>query len=166
MTSIEPERCRETLERLIGEEISLLADLEIQLDREHGFLTGNDIDGLEAAGQQRQATVASLLRIEHERRSLCSMLGAPTDLAGVERLIRWCDPEASLLPSFHECLERANRCRSRNDRNGALVSARMQRVSRLLGALDTNPSDGKVYGPRNAAPASASQPGRMLATRA
>jgi flagellar biosynthesis protein FlgN len=164
--AMEPGRCRDVLARLLGEEISQLAELATQLDREHGFLVANDVDGLEGAGAERQGTVARLLRIEDERRSLCSIMGVPADLAGVERLIRWCDPDATLLPAFRDCLDRATRCRQGNDRNGALVTARLQRVTRLLGALDSNAASGRVYGPRSTAPATSTQPGRMLATSA
>ena len=163
---MEPGRCRDVLARLFGEEISQLAELASQLDREHDFLVANDIDGLEAAGAERQATVARLLRVEDERRGLCSQMGVPADLSGVERLIRWCDPDATLLPAFRDCLDRATRCRQGNDRNGALVTARLQRVNRLLGALDATAASGQVYGPRSTTASPAAQPGRMFATSA
>ena len=56
--------CREHLEKLLIEEASVLERLQ-------SVLVANDIEGLERAGETREAYVGELLRIDDERRSLC-----------------------------------------------------------------------------------------------
>jgi len=150
MMQIDPALCREQLGRLLDDEVATLGQLETQLQREHAMLTANDVDGLEAAGNDRQACVSKLLRIEDERRSLCRLFGKPGDLKGVESLLTWCDPAGGLLPALRDCTDRASRCRDQNLRNGALVNARLQRVSNMLGMLDAGTGSSRTYGRQGA----------------
>jgi hypothetical protein len=71
-----------------------LSEFESLLEREHQALSTRDIDALEALADARQSSVIRMLKLEDERRSLCSMLGYDTDLSGLARLIAWCDPRA------------------------------------------------------------------------
>ena len=98
---------RDHLARLLAEENAALAEFEALLDREHAALRQRDIDALEALADARQASVIGLLKLEDERRSLCSMLGYDTDLAGLARLIAWCDPQRTLARPYEECATRA-----------------------------------------------------------
>jgi flagellar biosynthesis/type III secretory pathway chaperone len=146
MNALDPSLCRNQLAGLLSEEAAALALLETQLQREHSMLTNNDVDGLEAAGNDRQACVGRLLRIEDERQSVCRQFGQPTDYRGVEALLKWCDPAASLLGTLQSCTDLATRCRDQNLRNGALVNARLQRVSNLIGMMDSGAQSTRTYG--------------------
>ena len=139
---------RDTLARLLAEENGALAEFESLLDREHAALRTRDIDALEALAEARQSSVIRMLKLEDERRSVCSMLGYETDLAGLARLIAWCDPGRSLMQRYDECSTRAKRCRDANDRNGILVGAQMKRVEGLLGAITGTRNEPQAYGPR------------------
>ena len=166
MSTVDPALCRDQLGRLLDEEVTTLAQLEIQLQREHAMLTENDVDGLEAAGNERQACVGRLLRIEDERRTLCRVFDQPGDFKGVETLLAWCDPAAVLLPALRDCTDRAARCRDQNLKNGALVNARLQRVSNLLGMLDTTSGASRTYGRQGASAAAAPHNGRGFSASA
>ena len=141
---------RDHMARLLADENSALVEFEALLDREHAALRSRDIDALEALADARQASVTRLLKLEDERRSVCSMLGYDTDLSGLARLIAWCDPRRTLADAYEECSRRARRCRELNDRNGILVGAQMKRVEGLLGAITGTPAQ-RTYGPRQAA---------------
>lgn len=156
--------CRTRLARLLSEENGLLATLAQQLAREHELLAGNDVDGLEKAGGNRQETLSKLLRVEDERQGLCRQLGRNADKAGMAALLAWCDPAGSLADAQTTCARLAGECRAQNERNGALVTARLTRASSLLDLL----SDGgtaRTYDQRFARTASLPT-GRMLATSA
>lgn len=140
---------REHLARLLAEENAALAHFEDLLEREHGALASRDIEALEALADTRQDSVTRMLKLEDERRSVCSMHGYDTDLTGLARLIGWCDPRHSLAAAYDECATRARRCRDLNDRNGILVGAQMKRVEGLLGAITGAPAK-PTYGPRQA----------------
>jgi flagella synthesis protein FlgN len=142
---------RDHLARLLADENSALADFENLLEREHGALRTRDIDALEALADSRQSSITHLLKLEDERRSVCSMLGYDTDLAGLAKLIAWCDPRRTLAGAYDECSARAHRCRDLNDRNGLLVGAQIKRVEGMLGAITGNASAPASYGPRRAA---------------
>jgi len=139
---------RDTLGRLLADENAALGEFATLLDKEHGALRGRDINALEALADARQASVVKLLKIEEERRSLCSMLGYDTDLQGLAKLIAWCDPGRTLAKRYEECATRARSCRDLNIRNGVLVGAQIKRVEGLLGAMTGTSSEPRAYGPR------------------
>jgi len=90
--------------------------------------------------------VGELLRVEDERRSLCRMMNVPTNVQGLERLLRWCDPSSTMQRRLVDCAERATRCRELNDRNGALVTARLKKVEGMLDVLTSVKSLAAKYG--------------------
>jgi flagellar biosynthesis/type III secretory pathway chaperone len=138
---------RDHLARLLAEENTALTEFESLLDREHDALKTRDIDALESLSERRQASVTRMLKLEDERRGVCSMLGYDTDLGGLAKLISWCDPRRTLAPAYEECSTRARRCRDLHDRNGLLVGAQIKRVEGLLGAITGNNAP-RAYGPR------------------
>jgi len=141
---------RDHLARLLTEENGALVEFESLLEREHAALRTRDIDALEALADARQSSITQLLKLEDERRSLCSMLGYDTDLAGLARLIGWCDPRRTLAAAYEECSTRARKCRDLNDRNGLLVGAQIKRVEGMLGAITGASPAPRSYGPRRA----------------
>ncbi len=162
---MDPGLCRESLATLLSQEISLLGELAGLLEREHVLLVANDVESLEPAMQARQVVVGRLLQIEDERRALCRAHGKSADLAGLEQLFAWCDPRGTLKETMARSAQAALRCREQNDRNGALVLARMKRVEGLLGALTgQRPEAPATYGPRGFC--STPRSGRVLATEA
>lgn len=161
-----PSLTRDALERLLVEENGALGEFETLLDKEHGALRARDIDALEALADARQASLVRLLKIEDERRGLCSLHGYETDLMGLSRLIAWCDPGRTLLKRYDECSTRAKRCRDANDRNGILVGAQMKRVEGLLGAITGTSSEPRAYGPRGMANPYAASAGKVLSAEA
>ncbi len=162
---MQPQACRDQFAHLLAEETTLLTALEQQLQREHQHLAGNDVDGLERAGGERQQTVARLLRLEDERRDLCRLLGQSPDQAGMAALLTWCDPSGSLAGAQAESTALATRCRSQNERNGALVTARLTRVTSMLELVGAN-AGSRTYGPQSARAASAAPAGRMVSVSA
>jgi len=157
---------RDTLGRLLAEENAALAEFEQLRDREHTALKSRDIDSLESLADTRQENVVRLLKIEEERRSLCSMLGFEQDLTGLAKLIAWCDPNQTLVRRHEECATRAGRCRDLNDRNGVLVGAQIKRVEGLLGAITGTDNKNKGYGPRGAAQSYSAGTGNVLSAQA
>jgi len=141
-----------------------LNELSGLLDREHGFLEANDVAALESATRDRQRCVARIFRVDEERRTLCRDLGRPIDLAGLEDLIRWCDPKGTLAGRWAECSRAATQCRKLNDRNGALVAARLKHVQARLGTLIDSRREAVTYGPRGTYSQASS--GRVVATEA
>ncbi len=162
---MDPGVCRESLATLLTQEVSLLGELAGLLEREHALLVANDVDSLDKALQDRQIVVGRLLQIEEERRALCRAHGKPGDVTGVQQLLAWCDPRGTLKTQLTNSNQGAVRCRALNDKNGALVLARMRRVEGLLGALTgQRPEAPATYGPKGYT--SAARSGRVLATEA
>lgn len=157
-------QCREKLGHLINDESLALNELSTLLDREHGFLEANDVVSLEGATRERQRCVARIFRVDEERRTLCRDMGRSADVKGLEELLRWCDPKGTLAGSWAICSEAAAHCRSLNDRNGALVAARLKHVQARLGTLISSRREAATYGPRGAY--SQAPTGRVLTTEA
>lgn len=147
---MDPAQCRAKLGGLISDESRALNELSALLEREHGYLETNDVVALEGATRARQQCVGQIFRVDEARRSLCVELGYSLDLKGLETLIRWCDPKGTLGAGWAECSAAAVRCRQLNDRNGALVAARLKHVQARLGTLIEGSRDPVTYGPRGA----------------
>ena len=159
------EDCRRTLDRLLTEELAALAELERLLEAEREVLVRNESpEALEDACTRRQDCMGGLLRVQDERRGIVRALGFEADAAGIEQLLRECDPQRSLRPRWGDCAERARRCREINDFNGALVASRIRRVTGMLELLTGRRTETPVYG-RQGQQAWRSA-GRLLATEA
>lgn len=159
------EECRRLLDKLLGEELATLVELERLLIAEREVLVKNEsVEALEDVCARRQDCMGALLRVQDERRGMLRMLGFATDRAGLERLMRECDPRRTLPPRWGECADRAGRCRELNDFNGALVSSRMNRVAGMLELLTGRKAGPPVYGRRGGQTWVGT--GRLLATEA
>jgi len=161
---VDPTQCREKLGRLMTDETAALRELAGMLDQEYGFLEKNDVVSLEGAIRERQRCVARIYRIDEQRRALCQERGVSLDHLGLEALLRWCDPGNTLAAGWADCTAAATVCRQLNDRNGALVAARLQHVQARLGTLISTQRASVTYGPRGVYAPAAS--GRVLATEA
>ena len=138
--------CREQLDQLLTQEASALDLLQTLLNREHESLAASDIDALERAGNARQSCVGDLLRIESERQSLCRLMNYSADAAGIDKLLAWCDVSQQLRRRWTKTLELATTCRQLNNRNGAVVAAKLKRVEGLLAVVTGRNKNGAVYG--------------------
>jgi flagellar biosynthesis/type III secretory pathway chaperone len=94
------------------------------------------------------------------------MLGHGDDAAGVNGLLAWCDPAGSLAQMYTLCAEAAARCRDQNDRNGALVMARLNRVNSMLGMLNISGNDARTYGNPKPHAQGRDRAGRLVAVTA
>jgi flagellar biosynthesis/type III secretory pathway chaperone len=132
--------------KLIGEESGGLAQLGDLLEHEHGLLAAGDVVNLEAAINERQRCVGRISRLDDERRALCQAANVTLDAPGLEKLLRWCDPQGTLSSRWAECAQAAIRCRVLNDRNGALVSTQLQHVRARLNTLLQSTRETLTYG--------------------
>lgn len=138
--------CREHLEQLLNEEAAVLQRLEGLLDKEHQFITSNDIEALDSAGVVRQGCIGALMKIDDERQALCRASSLSGDRTGLKKLLDWCDPAGVLHARWQESNVKIRHCRSLNDRNGALVSSRLKRVEGLLDLLNGKTAkESRVY---------------------
>lgn len=143
---MDPGVTRELAARLIAEERALLERFEQLLEREAAALRSDDVAVIEAAGADRQACTSALLRIDEERRQACRMLGFGDGRDAFERLLAGCDPGGELARSRQASRDLMLRCKAANDRNGAVVTAKLRRVEALLVTLRGGDAGAPVYG--------------------
>ena len=120
------------LRRLLSEESRLLAELQSVLERETGIVSGDDADAIARIGSNRHHCIDALSRLGVERDDTSRMLSFGTDQAGLNRMFDWADPSQALRRRWSSNLELARRCKALNDRNGAIVAAKLDRVQQLL----------------------------------
>jgi flagellar biosynthesis/type III secretory pathway chaperone len=137
---------RELAFRLITEERALLERFELLLAREAAALTTDDVAVIESAGADRQECASALLRIEEERRHACEMLGFGAGRDAFAQLLAACDPTGDLAGRWQASREVLLRCKYANDRNGAVVTAKLRRVETLLSTLRGGETGARVYG--------------------
>lgn len=149
---VRPADARAHIERILAEESRLLASLEELLHHETVILRGNDVEAIERIGSERHQCIDALTRLDQERAEASRLHDGGTGRQGFERLLEWCDPGRALHARWQGNLDIARRCKDMNDRNGVVVTARLNRVQDLLGKLrGTNPPS--TYGPRRGEPA-------------
>jgi flagellar biosynthesis/type III secretory pathway chaperone len=164
---MEPQACLSQLARMLADETNLLAQLAGQLQREHELLVANDVEGLEQAATARQDSVVRLSQLDQERRSLCRMLGYSADQLGLAALLKWCDSRGSLATAHATASRQAQLCRDQNDRNGALVNARLNRLGGMLDMLNGGNAGSRTYEARGTTRSPAASPaGRMVSISA
>lgn len=135
------------LRRLVDEERTRLGELETLLAAEHEILAAQtSVEALEAACASRQECMGRLLRIQDERRALLAAAGHAADASSIAAFLDAHDPSGAVREAWGDCAELAQRCRDLNDRNGALVGARMRRVEGMLGVLTGQTRETQVYG--------------------
>jgi flagellar biosynthesis/type III secretory pathway chaperone len=161
---IDTKVCYEQMATLLAAEADALARLEELLRQEHEVLGQNDVTALERTSSARQEQISALANIEEQRRALCRTQGFTTDAKGLRELIATCDSMGNLSVQLNRCTERATRCRQLNERNGAVVAARLKRVEGLLGILTGRGDEVPTYGPQGSpqGAGSGSRSGRVL----
>jgi flagellar biosynthesis/type III secretory pathway chaperone len=133
--SVAPHEVRTHLSRILVEEAQLLIELHAVLEQETAVVTGEDPDAIARIGSNRHRCVNRLAQLASERADTGRMLSFGNDGAGLAKLFDWADPSATLRAKWNANLELARRCKSINDRNGAIVVAKLDRVQKLLGKL-------------------------------
>jgi flagellar biosynthesis/type III secretory pathway chaperone len=130
-----PATVRSHLAGLLNEEGALLIRLEAELQKETAILRGDDTGAIQQAGALRQECTAALARIAAEREAACRLLTRTATGADFPKLLAWCDEGEVLTRQWQDNLARARRCRELNERNGAIVSVKLNHVQSLLAAL-------------------------------
>lgn len=142
---IRPADVQRHVERILGEEARLLDELERLLRSEAEVLRGEDAEAIERIGSSRHQYVDALTTLETERGEACRLVGGGTRI-DFERLLEWCDPSRRLHERWRGNLAVARRCKEQNDRNGVVVTARLNRVQQLLTQL-RGAAPPATYGP-------------------
>jgi flagellar biosynthesis/type III secretory pathway chaperone len=137
------------LQRVLAEEGRLLAELEGVLRQETSVLRGDDADAIARIGDRRHRYIDSLSKLDAERSASCRMLSFGTGRAALDQMLAWADPSGALGARWSANLQLARRCKAINDQNGAIVSAQLGRVQRLLARL-RGASAPPVYSARGA----------------
>ncbi len=135
MGGVDRSLVREHMRELLTEEATLLARLENLLEREASALRDDDLPTIESVGAERHGCVESLMRIDGERRATCTMMGLGDDRRRFAELLDQCDPGGELKSRWLAGLQVAARCKDRNERNGAVVTAKLRRVEGLLASI-------------------------------
>jgi flagellar biosynthesis/type III secretory pathway chaperone len=133
--SIDRDDVQRHLDRILTEESQLLVELLSVLERETAIVSGDDAEAIARIGSNRHRCVDRLSRLGIERTDTCRMLSFGDDKIGLNKMFDWADPSRALGGRWSSNLEQARRCKALNDRNGAIVAAKLDRVQQLLGKL-------------------------------
>jgi flagella synthesis protein FlgN len=145
--AVDPREVRAHMQRLLAEESTALGQLEHILQQEATVLRGDDVAAVEKIGAARHDCTALLTRLDGERRDACRMLSFGTGSQAIESLLRWCDAGGELHRAWQANLDGARRCKAHNERNGAVVSVKLNQLGKLLTTLRGG-SEPTVYAAR------------------
>jgi flagellar biosynthesis protein FlgN len=143
----ERQEVQQHLSRLLTEESQLLVQLQVVLEHETAIVSGEDADAIARIGSNRQNCVDALSRLGQERNDTSRMLSFGADQDGLNQMFDWADPSRALRARWVNNLALARQCKALNDRNGAIVAAKLGHVRQLLQNL-RGTSAPAVYSPR------------------
>lgn len=123
------------ISRLLNEEHRLLGELESLLASESEILRGDDPAAIEHASETRRRCVEQLARLDADRNDCCRMFSFGSDRDAFGRLLASLAEGTALRARWQANLVVARRCKERNDRNGAVVSVKLNNVRQRLAAL-------------------------------
>lgn len=136
---------RQRLGRLLHEEHGLLGDFVALLAREEKLLLDGEIDALLELAEQKTSLYRRLQFMSDERSRIFSAARLEHDAASMRKALAG-DQAAQTL--WSEVVERAREARERNQRNGHLITERMQHNQQALAVLMAAASQpGATYGP-------------------
>ncbi|HHQ14632.1 MAG TPA: flagellar protein FlgN [Chromatiales bacterium] len=126
------------MSRCLDQQVAALEELYENLLLERDALLCRDAGGLEQATECKQTLLATVGRLEQQRKAL-----AP-DLDSMEIFAR----DAQIAVRWERLLELSRRCREQNESNGRTIRQQRRRVECTLELLRGKPvADDAVYGP-------------------
>jgi flagellar biosynthesis/type III secretory pathway chaperone len=118
---------RSRLEDVLDREIELAHALADTLASERTALTGTSPEAVEKTAAEKVRVLATIEKLEEERRSLCN---SPAALkSGTSVVERW-----------HALLELMAGCRTANEVNGHIIHTRQHQIRQLLEIVRGGPS--------------------------
>ena len=118
---------RRRLEDLLDREIELARGLAATLADEKAALTGTSPLQLESTVAEKLRVLATIEKLEEERRALCAVPNAP----GIA---------ATVLERWRALMELMAGCRSANDINGHIIHVRQNQVRQLIDIVRGGPA--------------------------
>ena len=136
----------EFLARRIADEIALLRDFVIVLQREQRALTTDDADQIAASSQAKVGLLRQLGQISTERNLALAREGLAADRAGLDEFITR-DADSGGLARLHENLmQLAGEANELNRINGKLIRQRMVYNQKSLAVLLATAEGAPTYG--------------------
>jgi flagellar biosynthesis/type III secretory pathway chaperone len=118
---------RRRLEDLLDREIELARGLAATLANEKAALTGTEPKAVESAVAEKLRVLATIEKLEEERRALCAVPNAP----GIA---------ATVLERWRALMELMAGCRTANDINGHIIHVRQNQVRQLIDIVRGGPA--------------------------
>lgn len=141
------DQCNQELLAIIGETFACARGLRNALELERNALEQQDPNLLDIAGEQKQRKIVAFEALDADRRSLCEAYSFGSDSIGMEKLLIWCDRDATLDSQWRKLLVIVEDCRNTNTTNGAIVQRRRAQVLGALSLLRGEAPGAGLYGP-------------------
>ncbi|MBT8144762.1 MAG: flagellar protein FlgN [Gammaproteobacteria bacterium] len=135
---------RNSLLQLIDEETQLAHQLSRSLADETEALRAVSPQELDRVTDEKHRCVQHLAACDAQRQQLCTVLGVPSDLDGMQMLLKRADDPA-LQTQWQSLLALLETCREANTRNGAVVTMQRRRVADALGLIHGEPAQNSLY---------------------
>lgn len=141
MTTQQPVKIR-LLSLLADEATQLRGFIDLLVDEEKLLIEGQT-DALMVLAKQKTERYRKLQRINDDRMRLLAQIGLPANDASIRTLL---GPEASGAKPWETVLDLAREAQTRNQRNGKLITERMQHNQAALTTLLSAADQPQLYG--------------------
>ena len=146
MSEFEPDFFRDKVADLLGTSVFQALGLKESLVEEKAALEKQDMDALDDAVANKSRCVTELQALDSTRTSLCVDAGFDAGPDQMEKVMAWCDTDATISNCWDHLLQLATECNALNMTNGAIIRARQQQINANLSVLRGQPPEAATYG--------------------
>lgn len=138
----------ETLDQLLKQDETSLAQLADILDQEHAALANNDMEALEKASSEKDELLGALRERAREKIHALAQLGYRPDSgkAASEFLMEQVGAASPLVERWQSAREKLSECQHRNAVNGRILSHLQRRLGRISSIIRGADQKQSLYG--------------------
>ncbi|MFV8836125.1 flagella synthesis protein FlgN [Aquisalimonas sp.] len=147
----------------IDEQLSLMQELNVQLEKEQDALVVRDMETLQSALSRKVDLLGAIETSENRRLALLEAMTGAHDVNAITTALETLEDPEPVQAQWSELLDELQRCRAINEANGRVIQQQQYGVQRTIDLLqgDDAPAP-QTYGPGAASAPPENRGGREI----
>lgn len=131
----------------IGEQLSLMQDLNTQLEKEQDALVARDMETLQLALSRKVDLLGAIETSENRRLELVEAITGERDGSAIITALETLEEPEPIQAQWGELLQELQRCRAINEANGRVIQQQQYGVQRTIDLIQGDIPAPQTYGP-------------------
>lgn len=146
----------------IGEQLSLMEELNTQLETEQEALVARDMETLQAALSRKVDLLGAIESSENQRLALLEAITGARDGNAIDTALAGLEEPEPIQAQWTQLLEELQRCRAINEANGRVIQQQQYGVQRTIDLIQGDVPAPQTYGPGASSSSSENRGGREI----